>query len=179
VTQIISNGTVEGLDYQTLVAKNGFYAYLKAKDDTDYLFRSNVQNDAGRVLVDAAWPIDDPSGFVVVRVDVQSAGSDSATVAPGMDFILREYQCVEFQTPSQSHERHLAESNYSDYVAMMAILRLLPVMFENPSHVEQLKQAVRGAYNTLRVHSGGIAAVLSKVHPAFAALGALGALPQW
>lgn len=183
-SDIITNGSIQGVDYETLGAENGVYAYLKPKDDPDLAFRSGIMTNEAKILQDAFWPIDDSSAYLVLRIDVSASGSDSGTVAPGLDFVIREYTCLEFQTPSMIFERHLAETDHKDYINAMCLLRQLPCFYENPTHMQNITRAVRGAYNMVRVHGGGMAALLTKMFPSFAPaalpLAMLSrALPKW
>lgn len=182
--KILTNGSVQTLDYDTLPAEKGAYAYLKAKKSEDLNFRNNISLNEAKVISDACWPIDDKSAYLVLRIDIASSGADALTVAPGMDFVVREYSCLEYQTPSMVFERHLAETNYQDFCDMMGIVRTMPVFHENPTHFEAFKRAARGAYNMLRIHGGGIVGLMSKMFPQMApfapAVGlAAGALPEW
>jgi len=175
---ISTYGQLEDIDHAVRGAEHGAYSYLKCKHISDLAFKHGVTVDSGGNLSDCFWQIDDNSAFVVHRIEVQASGGPGPTsLAPGLDFLLKEDYALEFVTSSQLFSRAPVSTRFSDLNNALEMMMGMPVFFENPTHKSTLRKFAHTAYDNFRLHGSELVALLSRFFPAMAPFApALGAM---
>lgn len=166
-------------NYEDFKFAVGMYAWLKPGDINELTMKNSVVYD-GSFATRAAFNLTDPSRYLVFSLTSDVTG----TTAPGLEFLMTVNWDLEYQTSDQWFETHLPTGTFFDTEMALEAICKIKVFHENPLHMSDIVNGLKGGYNLFRRHApkfGKIMSILSPGFPgAFGAVGnAIGALPEW
>lgn len=144
--------------------KKGMYTFLKPSEAADMNFYDYT-------VVDATTGHPAQVGFPLVRsryvaVRVQSNAYNGSY--PGLEYLLNMSMSIEFQTADMWFDAEVPMELSRDVDEARDLLRHVPNFFENPTHLQAIANAIRGAAGFLRKHITKIGGALSILFPKFA-----------
>lgn len=133
-----ANITPLGDSYTGKMVK-GLYAFVKPTSQSDFNMKKCMEITDG-VLTGSNYYLDSENGlsYSVVRGDVQFAGSNAASVAPGAVYLFVFASCYEYTTNDQWIEREFSEYSWSQGMDALEGISRVPAYHENPLHFSDL-----------------------------------------
>jgi len=161
-------GFASDSNYFSGVFKKGLYTYLKPADQEDVEFYPYAAVDAlTGAVTSCAFPLF-RSRYAVVRLQGNPYGTSSPAVYSGLEYLLTQSMIVEFQTNDMWFDADIPPVSTEDVNRARDFLRRVPYFFENPTHLQNIANAIRGTGQFLRKHIGKIGGALGFLFPQFA-----------
>lgn len=162
------SGYASDVNYFSGLFKKGLYTFLKPADAEDVEFYDYAVTDAVTSgVTQCGFPLE-RSRYVAVRVS--STSTSSAGVFAGLEYLVNTSMVLEFQTNDMWFDAEIPIESSAETDRARDILRRIPNFYENPTHLQALANAARGAGTFLKKHSGKIGVALSALFPKFTPL---------